>query len=206
MLTIALSTLLPTQRKYVAAVTAPVCTKVRKCFEPVRYLVVESFFVRICFCVGFADALGDDLMIAFLMACVLAIRTLHASRVLEEISAQGASHDIVELLLNELVSILLVHFFLSLANGTLAIETDVKWSSIFGLFHWDLLAATGKLISVKLTKSHGQLYAANRFEREPGVDIDWTHLWIRCVVEWSASGGSRRCREVLTRRRIELKT
>lgn len=63
-----------------------------------RYSVIELLLVWICFCVRLADTLGDDFRITFLVTRILAIFTLHPSRVLQEVSTQSAPHDIVELL------------------------------------------------------------------------------------------------------------
>ena len=68
------------------------------------------------------------------MACVLAILTLHAGRVLEEFTTEGTSHDAVELLDHELVPKLLLHFFFPLPHSAFAVETDVERSSILALF------------------------------------------------------------------------
>lgn len=57
------------------------------------------------------------------MAGVLAVLALHASALEEELAAESAEDDGVELLLNELVPVLLVDLLLALANGALSTES-----------------------------------------------------------------------------------
>jgi hypothetical protein len=68
------------------------------------------------------------------MAGVLAVRTLHACGILEKFSTQRTAHDVVELLSDELVTLLLVHLFLLLTHGTLTVETNVEGTTILQLF------------------------------------------------------------------------
>lgn len=95
-----------------------------------RYPVINFFFIGVGLVVRLADTLGDDFGVTLLVAGVLAVRTLHAGCVLEEISAKGAAHDVIELLRDELVTLLLVDFFLLLADSTLTVEADIKRSSV----------------------------------------------------------------------------
>jgi len=113
--------------------TAPIGADVGEVFEAMRNAVIDLLFVWISLVVRFTDTLCDDLRVAFGVADILAILAPHASRVLEQISTQCASHDIVELLLDEFVALLLVHFLFLLTDGTLSVETQVKWSSLTGL-------------------------------------------------------------------------
>ena len=64
----------------------PIRSDIREVFKAMRDAVVDFLLIRICFVVCFADTLGDDLRVAFGVASVLAISTLHACRVLQEIS------------------------------------------------------------------------------------------------------------------------
>ena len=57
------------------------------------------------------------------MTRVLAVVALHASAFEEELAAEGAQDDGVELLLKELVSVLLVDLFLALTDGPLTTES-----------------------------------------------------------------------------------
>ena len=117
--------------------TAPVRTNVRESLESVRYLVVQSLLVRVRLGVRFTDTLGDNLVIALLVASVFAVLALHACRVLEKVSAECAAHDIIELLLHKFMTILLMDLFFSLANSALSVQADVERSSVFGLFHYE---------------------------------------------------------------------
>jgi hypothetical protein len=91
-----------------------------------RNTVVDLGLVRIGLVIGLRNALGNDFPVATFVASKLAVGALHASRIFEQFSTQGAAHDVVELLLDKFVAILLVDFFLSLANGSLAAESLVE--------------------------------------------------------------------------------
>ena len=93
-----------------------------------RNTVVESLLVRVCLGVRFADALCDDLVEAIFVAQVLAVLTLHAGSILEELATQSAAHDAVELLRDELMAVLFHDLFLPLAHSTLTVEAKVKGS------------------------------------------------------------------------------
>lgn len=95
--------------------------------------MVDLLLVGIGFVIGFADTLGDDLRITFTVTSVLAISTLHTGCVFQEIAAKSTAHDVVELLRNELVSLLLVDFFLLLADSTLTVQSNVEWSPVLQL-------------------------------------------------------------------------
>lgn len=96
--------------------------------------VVDLLLVGVGLIVGFADTLGNNLGVTLAVTGVLAIRTLHACSILEEFSAQRTAHDIIELLSDELVALFLVDLLLLLADGTLAVKTDVKRTTILQLF------------------------------------------------------------------------
>ena len=98
-----------------------------------RYPVVELRLIWIGLRVGLRYTFGDDLLVALLMAHVLAVGALVTSRVLEETTTKGAAHDVEELLLDKLVSILLVNIFFALTDGTFAVQTQIEWSPVFGL-------------------------------------------------------------------------
>jgi hypothetical protein len=115
-------------------VTAPVGRDIGETFEAVRNPVIDLLLVRIGLIVRLADTLGDNLGVAFAVAGVFAVRTLHSGRVFEEVSTQRTAHDVVELLSDELVALFLVDLLLLLPHGTLSIETDVEWSTILELF------------------------------------------------------------------------
>lgn len=92
--------------------------------------MVDLLLIWVGLIVCFADTFGNNLGVAFAMASVLAIRTLHARGVFEELSAQSAAHDVVELLCDELVALLLVDLFFLLAHGTLTVETNIEGAAI----------------------------------------------------------------------------
>lgn len=64
------------------------------------------------------------------MAGVLAVLALHTRALEEELAAEGAEDDGVELLLDELMTVLLVDLLLALAYGALTTES----SSVVGAF------------------------------------------------------------------------
>ena len=84
--------------------------------------VVDLFLVRISLGITLADTLGDNAGVALGVASVLAVLALHTSGILEEVGAERTAHDVVELLLDKLVSVHLVDFLLALADGTLATQ------------------------------------------------------------------------------------
>ncbi len=85
-----------------------------------RDAMVDLLLVRIRLGIALANALGDDTRITLCVASVLAVLALHAGRVLEEVAAKGASHNVVELVLDELMAVHLVDLLLALADGTLS--------------------------------------------------------------------------------------
>lgn len=83
-----LASLFSSKRQHVATVTAPVGTHVGKGLETMRDAVVDLLLVGVGFGIGLADTLCDDARVALLVACQAAVRTLHTSRVLEEVTTQ----------------------------------------------------------------------------------------------------------------------
>lgn len=96
--------------------------------------MVEFLLVRISFGIRFTNALRHDFQVTFLVACVFAIFALHTSRVLQEIAAQSAAHDVVELLEHEFVAVEFMNFFFSLTDGAFAIEPEIKRSLVLVMF------------------------------------------------------------------------
>lgn len=113
--------------------TTPIGPKIRKSFETMRYPMIDLLFIGIGLVIRFADAFGDHTPSALLVAGVFAVRTLHASRVLDKVSTQGAAHDVVELLRDELMTLLLEHLFFLLADCSLSIESNVEGPTVFHL-------------------------------------------------------------------------
>lgn len=114
--------------------TAPIRRDIGEVLKTMRDAVINFFFIGISLVIGFTDTLRDDFRIALAMASIFAILTLHTSSILEELPAERTTHNIVELLSNEFVSLFLVDFLFSLANRTLTIQTNIEWSAILQLF------------------------------------------------------------------------
>ena len=123
--------------------------------------MIDLLFVWIGLRIGLADALGYDLLVAILVARVLAICALHASRIFEKVAAERTAHDIVEHLHSELVSILLDYIVFLLANGRATIETDIESLLVFCL----------------LDKCQRELDSTYRLQCKPGINEDWSRLW-----------------------------
>ena len=115
--------------------TTPVGRDIGESFPTMRNAVVDLFLVRICFVVGLANALGDDLGIASPVTQVLAVSTLHTGGVLQQLPAQGTAHNVVELLIDEFVALLLRDNFLLLTDGTLTIKPNVVHAAVTGVFN-----------------------------------------------------------------------
>ena len=112
----------------------PVRPNVGEVFKAVRNAMVDLFLILVCLIIRLADTFCDNFGIALCMTSIFAVCTLHAGRVFEEVPTKRASHDIVKLLLDELVALFLVNFFLFLSNGSLSIQTDIEWSPSNCLF------------------------------------------------------------------------
>jgi phosphatidylglycerophosphatase A len=123
-------------------VATPVGGDVGKPFETMGNAVVDLFLVRVGFVVGLADTLCDDLGVTLAVTGVLAVRTLHACGILEEFSTQRTAHDVVELLSDELVTLLFVNLFLLLTHSTLTVKTDIERTTVLQLFGCVQLAWT----------------------------------------------------------------
>lgn len=153
-LTIALLSLFPAERQDVTAVTAPIGTHVGKVLEAMGNAVVELGLVWVGFGVGLSDALGNNLGVTLLVARVVAVRTLHTGGVLEKFTTERTTHDVVELLLDELVSVLLDDIFFALTNGTFTTKTKIEGLLVAGVFG----------------EGHGKVDATYRLQREPVVN------------------------------------
>lgn len=73
--------------------------------------------------VRLGDTLGDNLLVAFLVTGIPTILALVSHSIDQEGIAERAQDELVELTLNELVSIHFVNFFFPLANRALTAET-----------------------------------------------------------------------------------
>ena len=83
--------------------------------------MIQLLFVGIRFCIRFADTLCDNLGVALFMTRIFTILTLHTSRILQKVSAQSTTHDIIELLQDELVPEHFMDFFFPLTYGTFTV-------------------------------------------------------------------------------------
>lgn len=150
---------------------APICRNVGKILEAMWDAVVDLFFVWVGFIVRLADALGDHFRIAFTMARVLAIGTLHACSILQEVPAKRAAHNVVELLCDELVALLLVDLFLLLTDCALSVQAVVEWTAILQLLRCESVSLSShrsrsgdqKEKKKKPTEAHRQMNSAKRF-------------------------------------------
>lgn len=139
---------------------APVRGHVREWLEPVGDAVVDLLLVRVRLCIALADALGDNAGEALCMTGVLAVLALHPGRVFEELAAERAAHNVVELLLDELVAVHLVDVLLSLADSALSSQAKVDWAAIL----------------VRLVKADRQVDPPAGLQVEPAIDRsgrDW---------------------------------
>jgi hypothetical protein len=118
--------LLLSQGQHITAMAAPVGAHVGEGVPAMRNTVVDLGLVRIRLGIGLSNALGDDFSVALLMAREFTVGALHTSGVFEQFSAQSTAHDVVKLLLDELVAILLVNFFLLLSDCALSTQTEIK--------------------------------------------------------------------------------
>lgn len=170
--------------------TAPIGGHVGVGLETVRDAVVDLLLVGIRLGIALADTLGDDAGVALGVAGILAVLALHASRVLEEVAAEGAPHDVVELMLDKLVAIHLVDLFLALADRALPIQAEIDRASFLLLLH----------------KAESEANLTGGFQVEPavnGLDDDLGYgLGSGRVRTGLAAHGSWRCGGRSKRRRL----
>lgn len=137
---------------------APICTHIGKLLETMRNAMVDLLFIWVCLCIGLADTFCNHACIALRVASVFAVFALHTRRVLEEIATQCTTHDVVELLLHELVTIHLVDLFLPLADSTLSVESNIERSSVFCLFR----------------ETKAKMHRSSRLQSKPCVNRCWS--------------------------------
>lgn len=102
--------------------------------------MIQFRLVGICLCVRLCDTFRHHLRIALFMTGVLAVGALHPCGVFQKFTAKRATHNVVELLLDKLVTILFDHLFFALANGTLSAKPSIEWLLVPRVLHWALLA------------------------------------------------------------------
>lgn len=118
------SSVFATKGKHVAAMAAPVGADVCDRLEAMRDTMIDLVFVLPSS--SFRYTLCDHLLVALLMASVPTVFALVASSVEEEITAERAFHELVELLLNKLVSIHLVDIPFTHTKSTLTTKTSER--------------------------------------------------------------------------------
>lgn len=73
--------------------------------------------------IRFRDAFGNDLLVAFLVTTVSTVLALISKSIEEEIIAKSAKHELIELPLNEFVTVHFVNLALAFPDSTLTPET-----------------------------------------------------------------------------------
>lgn len=113
---------------------APIGPHIGEIFESVWDTMIKLLLIWVGFRIRFADTFCDYLGVAFFVACIFAILTLHTGGVFEKFSAQSTTHDIVKLLKDKFMAVKLMDFFFTLADSAFSVETNVEGSSVFELF------------------------------------------------------------------------
>ena len=98
--------------------------------------MIDFSLIRIGLGVRLCDAFCDDFPVALFVTCEFTIGTLHSSGIFQKFSTKRATHDVVELLLDELVAILLVDFLLLLTNSTLTTKSKIEILLVFVLLDY----------------------------------------------------------------------
>lgn len=140
-----------------------------------RDTMVDLLLLGVGLSVTLADTFGDDAGITLGVASVLAVLTLHTGRVLEEVAAQRTSHDVVELVLDELVAVHLVDLLLALTDSALSAKTEVYLPAVL----------------VRLHEAQLQVDLTRGFQIEPPRDGTSVHLdlWPGSAKIPTGSGG-----------------
>ena len=113
---------------------APIGPHVGEVFESVWDPMIKLLFIWVGFRIRFADTFCYYLRVAFFVARIFAILTLHTGGVFEKLSAKSTTHNIVKLLEDKFMAVQLMDFFLALADSAFTVEANVEWSSVFKLF------------------------------------------------------------------------
>lgn len=116
--------------------------------------MVDLLLVGVRLRITLANTLRNDARVALRVAGVLAVLALHPGGVLEELATERAAHNVVELLLDELVAVHLVDVLLALADGSLSPQPEVD----------------GPAVLVRLDEAQGQLDPPAGLQVEPGLD------------------------------------
>ena len=130
------------KRKNITTMTTPICTNIRQRFKTMWNSMIKFLLIRVLkkivrtetnmrtyrFSISFTDTLRNNFTITFFMTRVFAVFTLITSCIFKEFSTKCTTHDLIELLHNEFMTVDFMHFFFSLTNGSLATETTFKWT------------------------------------------------------------------------------
>lgn len=117
---------LTAERQHVAAVRTPVGGDVGVGLEAVRDTVVDLLLISLPVGSGFGDTLGDDLGVAPLVTGVSTVLALVTFSGEKQFTTQSTHYGLVELALNELVAVHLMHVTLAFLDGTLTTESLIR--------------------------------------------------------------------------------
>lgn len=112
--------------QHVATVRTPVRGDVGVGLEAVRNTVVDLLLVSLPVGSGFGDTFGDDLGVTPLVTSVPTVLALVTFSGEKQFTTQSTHYGLVELALNELVSVHLMHVTLALLDGTLTTKSLVR--------------------------------------------------------------------------------
>jgi hypothetical protein len=99
--------------------TTPISTKIRECIPAMWDTMIDLSFVWIRLGCWLSNAFCDNFLVATLMTSEFTVGALHSGCVFKKLTTKSTTHNIVELLLDELVSVLLMDLFFLLTNSTL---------------------------------------------------------------------------------------
>jgi hypothetical protein len=125
--------------------------------------VVDLLLVWISFGITLADTFRHHAGVTLGVASVFAVFALHSRGVLEEIPTESTTHNVVELVLDELVTEHLVNLLLALTNGTLSTKSEIHRSAI----------------RVGLDEGHFKLDLSSGFQVKPAVNRAGVDLRLR---------------------------
>ena len=96
--------------------------------------MVQFLFLGVGLRVRLRYAFRDNLRVALFVASVFAIRTLKSGGIFQKVSTECTSHNIVELLLNEFVTVSFYYLFFLLADCAFTTKTKIKWPLVLVMF------------------------------------------------------------------------
>lgn len=129
--------------------TTPVSADVGHWLKPMGYPVVELLFFRVHVLIRFGYTLCNHFFVALLVTSVFAVRTLVPSGVLEEISAECTTHDVIELLLDKFVPIHFMNLLFTLTNSTLASKSEIQRPLVLVKFHYATQSVVELILDIR---------------------------------------------------------